>query len=197
MALAALIISIVAALIALASAAYARRQAVATETAAAIESKRLHDELTPELTVRGKERPGTRLADMTVELTGPPGLDGLDEVTIRIRDAIPDRKPRPGSDLTQKQIAAVIWGPYRLNPGERNTDPAGRAHGPFRLPKHEPYPLQLEQTMPPSWSAPGFWQDQYEGKPARLEITCRRAGYEPWILRLEVEPDAEPRVELI
>lgn len=126
MALAALIISIVAALIALASAAYARRQAVATETAAAIESKRLHDELTPELTVRGKERPGTRLADMTVELTGPPGLDGLDEVTIRIRDAIPDRKPRPGSDLTQKQIAAVIWGPYRLNPGERNTDPAGR-----------------------------------------------------------------------
>jgi len=93
---------------------------------------------------------------MTVELTGPAGLDGLDEVTIRIRDDMPDRKPGPGSGLTQEQIAEVIWGPYRLNPGVRDTDPNGRAHGPFRLPKHEPYPLQLEQTMAPPWAAPGF-----------------------------------------
>ena len=47
MALAALIVAIVAALISLASAAYTRRQAIATEAAAAIEGKRLHDDLTP------------------------------------------------------------------------------------------------------------------------------------------------------
>ena len=45
MALAALIVAIVAALIALASAGYTRRQAVATEAAAAIEAKRRHDVL--------------------------------------------------------------------------------------------------------------------------------------------------------
>ena len=138
MALAALIVAIVAALIALASAAYTRRQAVATEAAAAIEGKRLDDDLAPQLAVTCTERPGTRRADMTVELTGPAGLDGLDEVTIRIRDDMPDRKPRPGSDLTQEQISEVIWGPYRLNPGVRDTDPTGRAHGPFGLPEHEP-----------------------------------------------------------
>jgi hypothetical protein len=111
MAIAALIVAIVAALIALASAAYTRRQAVASEAAAAIEGKRLHDDLTPQMAVTCTERPGTRWADMTVELTGPAGLAGLDEVTIRIRDDIPDRKPRPGSDLAQEQISEVIWGP--------------------------------------------------------------------------------------
>jgi hypothetical protein len=144
MALAALIVAIAAALAALASAAYTRRQAVATEATAAIEGKRLHDDLTPVLTVTCFERAGTRTADMTVELTDPAGLDRLDEVTVRIRDDFPDRKPRPASDLTQEQISGVIWGPYRLNPGVRDTDPNGRAHGPFRLPKHEPYPLHLE-----------------------------------------------------
>jgi hypothetical protein len=182
----------VAALIALASAASTRRQAVATEATAAIEGKRLHDDLTPVLAVTCSERPGTRWADMTVELTGPAGLDGLDEVTIRIRDDIPDRKPRPGSDLTQQQIAEGIWGLYRLNPGVRETDPNGRAHGPFMLPKHEPYPVQLKQTMAPPWATPGFWRDQYEGKPVRLEITCRRAGHEPWIVRLEAEVKPDP-----
>jgi hypothetical protein len=197
MALAALIVAIVAVLIALASAAYTRRQAVATEATAAIEGKRLHDDLTPELAVTCTERTGTRWADMTVEMTGPAGLDGLDEVTVRIRDDIPDRKPTPGSTLTEEEVSAVIWGPYRLNPGVRDTDPEGRAHGPFRLPKHEPYPVQLEQTTAPPWATPTFWQDQYDGTPVRLEVTCRRAGYEPWILRLEAEPHGEPRAELV
>ena len=155
MALAALIVAIVAALIALASAAYTRRQAVATEAAAAIEGKRLHDDLAPQLAVTCTERPGTRWADMTVELTGPAGLDGLDEVTIRIRDDMPDRKPRPGSDLTQEQISEVIWGPYRLNPGYGTpTRPAvrtGRSGCPSTSripcsssrPRHRPGPLPL------------------------------------------------------
>jgi hypothetical protein len=45
---------------------------------------------------------------MTLELTGPAGLDRLDEVTVRIRDDIPDRKPAPGSQLTQDQISQVM-----------------------------------------------------------------------------------------
>jgi hypothetical protein len=192
MALAALIVAIMAALIALASAAYTRRQAVATEAAAAIEAKRLHDDLTPQLAVTCTEHgTGSLQAEMTLELTGPPGLDGLDEATIRIRDDIPDRKPWPGSDLTQEEISRVIWGPYRLNRGVRDTDLDGRTHGPFRLPKNEPYPLQLEQTTAP-WTKRGSWAGQYGGKPVRLEITCRRAGHEPWILRLEAEVKPDP-----
>lgn len=66
--------------IALASVAYTRRQAVASETAAAIEGKRLHDDLTPELAITCDALPGadSRRADMTLELTGPAGLDRLD-----------------------------------------------------------------------------------------------------------------------
>ncbi len=109
MAAAALVIAVVAIIIALASAAYTRRQAVAAEAATAIEDQRRHDELTPEITVTCGER-GDRLADMTLELTGPAGLDGLDEVTARIRDDKPDRRPSPGSQLTQDRVSEVIWG---------------------------------------------------------------------------------------
>jgi hypothetical protein len=96
------------------------------------------------------------------------------------------------SQLTQEQNSEVIWGPYRLNPTVRDTDLLGRAHGPFRLPKHDPYPIPLEQSMAPSWTNPGFWRDQYQGKPVRPEITCRREGHKPWILRREVEVKPDP-----
>src|SRR6266566_2948185 len=67
----------------------------------------------------------------------------------------------------------------------------GRVHGPFRLPKREPYPVSLEQSIPPSWAGPG-WRQQYEGKPVRLEITCRRDGHGPWTLRYEVDVKPDP-----
>jgi hypothetical protein len=195
MAAASVIIAVVALIIALASAAYTRRQAVAAEGATAIENQRRHGELTPEIAVTCEERPGSRLADMTLELTGPDGLDRLDEVTVRIRDDIPDRKPSPGSQLTQDQISEVIWGPYRFNTGQRDTGQHGRSHGPFSLPRHEPYPLSLEQSIPPSWTGPS-WRTQYEDKPVRLEITCRREGHTPWVLRCEagVKPDPASQV---
>jgi hypothetical protein len=199
MALASLIIAVGAIVIALASVVYTRRQAVASEGVTAIEGKRLHDDLTPELAITCDARPGadSRRADMTLELTGPAGLDRLDEVTIRIRDDMPDRKPTPGSQLTQEQISEVIWGPYRLNPGMRDTDSCGRVHGPFRLPKREPYPIQLEQSMAPAWATPSFWRNQYDDKPVRLELTCRREGHEPWILRLEADTKPDPATQVM
>jgi hypothetical protein len=175
MVLAFIIIAMAALIAALAGAAYTRRQAVAAERVTAIEDQRRHDELTPEIAITCEERGGTRIADMTLELTGPAGPDRLDEVTIHIRDDIPDRRPSPGSQLTQDQISEVIWGPYRLNPGQRGTDQHGRTHGPFSLPRHEPYPISLEQSIPPPWPGPS-WRTQYEDKPVRLEITGRRMG---------------------
>ena len=110
MAVASLVLAIVAIIIALASARYTRRQAVASESVTAIEAKRLHDDLTPELTITCTTPPGAdiRQADITLELTGPAGLEDLDEVTVQIRDDVPDRKPRSGSQLTQEQISRVI-----------------------------------------------------------------------------------------
>ena len=35
------------------------------------------------------------------------------------------------------------------------------------------------------------WRRQTEDQPIRLRITCRREGYEPWILPYEVTVDAE------
>jgi len=197
-ALASLVVAVVAIIIALVSVRYTRRQAiasgrqaVASEAVTAIESQRRHEELTPVLAITADARPGVRWVDMTVELTGPPGLGGLDEVMIRIRDDVPERKPAEGG-LTQEQISEVIWGPYRLNPGMRDTDSAGRAHGPFRLPVHEPHPLQLEQTTAPAWSDPASWHRQYEGKPVRVEVICTREGHEPWVVLREVEVKSPP-----
>jgi hypothetical protein len=176
-AVASLVVAVVAIIIALVSVRSTRRQAiasgrqaVASEAVTAIEGQRRHEELTPVLAITADARPGVRWVDMTVELTGPPGLGGLDEVMIRIRDDMPDRKPGAASQLTEEQISEVIWGPYRLNPGMRDTDSAGRAHGPFPLPVHEPHPLQLEPTTAPAWSDPASWHRQHEGKPVRVEV---------------------------
>ena len=181
MAIAAFIIVVVVIGHAVACVVYSRRRA-------AIESRRLHDALTPELAITCDARPGadSRRVDMTLKLIGPAGLDRLDEVTVCIRDDIPDRKSTLGSQLTQGQISEVIWGPYRLDPGVPGTESYGRAHGPFRLPKHELYRIQLEQTMTPAWTVPSFWKKRYGGMPVRLELTCRRKGHEPWILQREV-----------
>jgi len=101
------------------------------------------------------------------------------------------RAVTPGSQLTQDQVADVIWGPYRFNPGQRGTSQNGRAHGPFSLPAHEPYPVSLEQSIPPSWTGPS-WRAQYEDKPVRLEITCRREGHAPWTLCYEIDAKPDP-----
>ena len=189
MAVASLIIAIIAILIALGSVAYTRRQTVASERLTAIEVLRRHEDLTPDLDIRCTHFDGGDVT-LELELTGPAGLDRLDEVCVRIRNDRPDRTTsRAGNGLSTEQLADAIWGPYRLNPGVRDTDRLGREHGPFSLPRQEPYKLSLEPTMVPSWyTVPGMWRKQYEGTPIRLEITCRRDGYQPWVALPEITP---------
>jgi hypothetical protein len=189
MVLASLIVAIVAILVAIASVAYTRRQAIEAANTRAIEQSRWHAELTPVLKVTGHRRDdeGNR-AELRIELTGPAALNGLDEVIIRIRDDMPDPQPRFGSQFTQEQIFEVIWGPYRIVPGSKDTDAIGRTHGPFQLPKNEPYLIPLERSLPPSWvSGPESWHRPYEGRPVRLEIICKRQGSEPWVIPYEVD----------
>ena len=195
MAVASLILAIIAILVAGASAAYTRRQATEQARVASIEQDRRHDELTPEfkITCEAPDHDGNR-AELTLELTGPAGLTEFDEVTVRIRDDIPGRKPGVGSQLTQEQFSAVIWGPYRIVTGLRDTDANGRAHGQFRLLKNEPYPIPLERSLLPSWmDDPKRWRQQYEGKPVRLELICQR-GDDKHRVATEVQVDYPPQV---
>lgn len=71
----------------------------------------------------------------------------------------------------------MIWGPYRINPSVDRADSNGRTYGPFPLATHEPFPVPLERSMPPSWDT-GNWREQYEGEP---------------VLRLVGKPTLRPR----
>ncbi len=194
MVIASFVVAVVAILVAGASAAYTRKQATEQGKVAEIEQARRHEELTPqfEVTCEANDAEATH-AELSLQLTGPTGLAGLDEVTVRIRDDRPDRAPTPGSQLTAQQVSEIIWGPYRIMPGLHSTLPNGREHGPFKLPKNEPYPIPLERSYAPTWvTDPGEWRKLYDGKPVRLEITCQRAGYKPWVIPLEVPVDHPP-----
>lgn len=193
MGLASLIIAIIAILISIASAVYSRRQAVASSSVAEIEAARRHDQLTPHLSVTCVTS-GTDNADLTVELTGPDGLDRLDGLTVVIRDDRPDRGKRtPGmSDRGYEELQDVIWGPCRINTGTRDTSRNGREHGPVILRRQEPYLLSLERSISPSWIHLQKWRQGYESQPVRLTFKCRRDGHEPWEIQKEVTLKVSP-----
>jgi hypothetical protein len=203
-AIASFVLSVVAIAVAGVSAVYtkrqassAARQAVEAEKVTAIEQKRLHADLEPvmALTCEARTRDG-QYATLTLELTGPAGLAGLDEVRVRIRDDMP-RQRTPGSLQAEEHWDEVIWGPYRIKSGLRDTDPYGREHGSFPLPKNEPYPIPLEHSFAPPWQQNWqSWRDQYEQAPVRLEITCVRRGHEPWILTPEAKVHYGPEFML-
>lgn len=202
--IASLVLSVVAIAVAGASAVYAKRQAASAarqaaeaEKVTAIEQKRLHVGLMPviALTCETQSRDG-RQAQMTLELTGPAGLDRLDEVRVRIRDDMP-RQPTPGSLQAEEHWEEVIWGPYRIRSGLRDTDANGREHGPFPLPRNEPYRIPLEHSFAPPWQTDWqSWRSQYQNAPVRLEIICVRHGYEPWTLTPEVKVHYGPEFYL-
>jgi hypothetical protein len=123
-----------------------------------------------------------------LELTGPADLDRLDMVHLRIRADMPDSKPGSTSVPAGKNTGPAISGAYRIKSGLQHTDPTGRAHGPFPLPKNDPYTIPLEESSVPrrqnDWHS---WRGQYYRRPIWLEVTCSRTGYELWALPVEVE----------
>lgn len=202
MEIASFVLAVIAVVVAGLSANYSRRQAASAreqvaeaKKVGAIEHGRFHSGLTPkiELTCKARDKSGTQ-AVLTLELTGPAGLDRLDEVRVRIRDDQP-RQPTPGSLQTEQHWDEVIWGPYRIKSGLRDTDPFGREHGPFPLPKNEPYPIPLEHSFAPPWQQDWqSWRDQYQNAPVRLEMTCVREGQEPWVLTDEIKITFSPEM---
>lgn len=174
---------------------------MAAEETTRIERDRRHTELTPAwsgaATVRslgtGTDNSRVRL---TLHLTGPAGLNALDRVSVRIRNN-ETHTPVVASDPTQDDLDRVVWGPYRFVPGVDGADQLGRTVADFPLRVGEERGVELEPSRPPAWvTDPQDWAQRYRDTPIRLEITCRRAGYEPWTVLVDVDqplPKFHPR----
>jgi hypothetical protein len=215
MALAALVVSIVAAAGAVASAWYARRSdrsaarsAAAAGTAAAIEMQRRHGEVRPRFRLTCQpSNPGSDRLRLLIFLAGPPELGRLDELTVTIRDDHPWRGQGTPSAAgpTPEQIAEQIWGPYRFVPGTGpgadsvrgipGADATGRTTPTRGLPVGEELPFFLEPTWPPPWSRQPQpdWLREY-GTLLRLRLECRREGWDPWTLTCEIDTAGNPNI---
>jgi len=178
-----------------------RSSAKANQTSgglASIERGRRHDEVTPEFEVTCRERgTATDSADMRVSLKRGK-LEGLDEVTVTIQDEADRDHWRSGlPDRFREEAEAFVWGPWEFNTGasaqvisNRTTKPRPYSHVTGKNWDR----LSMTRTRPGSWmtgTSQEDWRRQTGDQPIRLLITCRRQGYEPWLVPYEimVEPD--------
>jgi hypothetical protein len=170
MAVAALVLSIVAALIAGLSAWYTRRQAVSAEDVRRIETGRRHDELLPGLVgvyieageTRDGQRPGVRLTNQ-----GPLDLDRVDVEVV----------PAHRAD------EAVVEGIYDHRSGE-----TAAVHETGRVRRGESWTFEV---IPARYEVePGHELDR--GGTAVFRCTCFTAGHEPWVVIVSVDFPASP-----
>jgi hypothetical protein len=211
-AVAALLVAAVSAVFTRQQAVFARQQAMALRETASIDAKRHHDSLTPEFTAtctqmdpaRTWRNPeGTFWAQLWVELTGPPGLLRLDDVTVRIREA-----PRPVFEPWRQAVQGDrrTFGPFLFHPEHGSTDEGNRLYGPITLHMGEPRAFLLARK---NYKLSGSFRSAYEDKPAsqwlawaaeelepiRLEITGGTTGHDLWTVRLEVMPTLHTTVQ--
>lgn len=162
MVIASFIVAVAALFVAGFSAWFTWQQADTAKKTLGHDSKRLHASFTPEVTIHGEEYEGQ--GTLTLELVGPDGIEGLEEVTVSIREG----------------------NAYRFKAGIDGTSQDRSTYGPFPLPKHEPLQLNVELAAGGLTRSSQFWSRKVNAL-VRLEINCRAEGYEPWVIRREVE----------
>lgn len=184
----------------------AAKQANATaRSLGKIERDRRHAELCPRFKI-SCEAPPTSADDrrLRISLLGPVGLDGLDELTVTIRnDQLHRGEAAISGGATPKQIEQHIWGPYQFTPmtGPDNelSDERGRATTYKRkLPVGEALVFQIQRTQPPprsEWNQ-AQWREQI-GKTMRLSLTALHHEYEPWTIACEVDVPDDSAIEFI
>jgi hypothetical protein len=124
-------------------------------------------------------------------------LRRLDEVVIAVGDDDMDHTVlHPDGNLTQEDVDAFVWGPFRFSPHINGTDEHGRSPEPFPLDVGTGRPLAMQRTRPGRWmegKSQGMWQGEYVGKPIRLVLTCRR-GDDEWVIARHLEnPPFDPQ----
>ncbi|MFC1409937.1 hypothetical protein ACEZCY_24695 [Streptacidiphilus sp. N1-12] len=171
---------------------HAARKANSTAVAVAnIERDRRHSELRPVLEI-GTPQSATDPDILRFRFTGPDELEsfGLLTVTVTIRD---DRDRSNDSLLggspTREELAAQIWGPWRLRPRVDGADQQGRSAPGRTVRVGEELVSSIDKTLSPQWSRdqPG-WDRQYSGAPIRLRVEITAEGFRPWVLLREVPP---------
>ncbi|WUD70412.1 hypothetical protein OG937_45185 [Streptomyces sp. NBC_00510] len=91
-------------------------------------------------------------------------------------------------DVTQAEIDAHVWGPFKFVHGADGADAHGRSVASFALTVGRGRPFAMVRTDPGHWMGTRTRdqrQEEYRGHPVRLRITCRR-GAEEWALARQV-----------
>ncbi|MER6374856.1 hypothetical protein ABT255_42340 [Streptomyces mirabilis] len=176
----------------------ARRANATAEAVARIERERWHADLTPRFSVNIDRGEGDR-ATLSVHLAGPLPLGHLDEVRIEVKQSDDmDYTPTLAGGPTPEQVAAQVWGPYRFVPRVNDADENGQVMPGFPLRVGAGQPRALERTRPPHWQEgddrEARWRDKWLNQPMRLVLTCRRDGFDPWVVPYEVDVPGRPRV---
>jgi len=188
------IAAVAAAIAALGSWKAASRANQTTTALATIELDRRHDELTPDFDISCTERdtsPST--ADMRVTLTRG-RLERLDEVTITILDETDKDHWTRGlpSGVTQEQAESFVWGPWEFNAAASAQAVSNRTTKPrsYTIADGKNWDLLgLNRTRPGHWmsaTSQQAWQEQHDGQPLRLLITCRVADA-TWTIPYDVD----------
>lgn len=196
MALAALIVSIVAA-VATAFGVFVTRKATD------IERDRRHAELRPRYQVTLESNPGSDQRTLRVKLVGPGELEKLDEVIVSIRDDNPwRRKQPPAAGQPAEAVPDHVWSRLRFVPGtgpgfpdaERVADSAGRTTRSVGMNAGDYHTYTLQPSIPPphpNWTQQ-TWIDQL-GPHLKLRIEGRRdtgrwkRTWAPWIAVAELD----------
>lgn len=167
----------------------AHRANTTANTVARIELARWHAELTPQFDIDLAET-GNGQALLTVYLNGPDALRNLDSVAISVGNDDMERPLlHPEPNLTQADIDAFVWGPFKFTHGGNGTDEHGRGPEPFSLDVGTGTRRAMQRTRPGHWmegKTQGMWQGEYVGKPIRLVLTCRR-GDQEWVITRQLE----------
>lgn len=165
----------------------AHRANETSRAVAKIERDRWHAELTPifDIEIKGSNH---QHPSLDVQLRGPVQLLHLDSVHISIANDDHDRSDALPGPVTQAQVDAQVWGPYRFSAD--GTDANGRAIAAVPMIVGRGRPFALEKTRAPHWwegdDVDARWIRQYNGKPLRLVITCTREGHRPWVVPYEI-----------
>lgn len=179
----------------------ARQSNRTADAVARIERERWHADLTPQFRITIGEVRGDR-ATLDVQLTGPLSLRRLDEIAVAVvpSDDL-DRTPRLAGSVSQEEVDAQVWGPFRFRPGADGADPTGHSVAPFALRVGQGRPFAAERTRPPHWEEGedlvGQWRRRWAGRPMRLVLTCRRAGDDVWVVPYDVEVPQSAQVAFV
>ncbi|GHE33398.1 hypothetical protein GCM10017673_40430 [Streptosporangium violaceochromogenes] len=163
----------------------------AATTLTLVEKRRWHAERTPQFNVTCTAMSDGNTANLVVTLIGPSALDRIDRLILTVRDE--NRKePSPLAGAADaEQLAAYVWGPYRLRPLGAEADRTGRTALPADLPLGESQVYTLERSIPPHWvSDAGQWRRERDNAPVRISLYCERDGDDPWTVPMEIPVEA-------